>query len=100
VFIFTTGEILEAVSMMPFIMNHTPASHRGRMSAVLPLIMGAGFSLGPLIIGSILDKSNFQITWFIAAAVVLVSTIAMKFIDIHDARKTKGLKHEQKRQLT
>lgn len=89
VFIFTIGEILEAISTMPFIMNHTPASHRGRMSSIIPLIMGAGYSLGPLIMGSVLDNNGFQNSWIIAAAVVLISTIAMKGIDISQSRSKK-----------
>jgi MFS family permease len=87
VIVFTSGEILEAVSTMPFIMNHTPASHRGRMSSVLPLLMGAGFSIGPLVSGAVLDATSFRVTWTLAAAVVLVSTLAMKGIDIWEQRK-------------
>ena len=86
VFVFTMGEILEAVSTMPFIMNHTPASHRGRMSSVLPLIMGAGYSFGPIIMGSVLDSTGFQFSWIAAAGIVLISTIAMKIIDLSQNR--------------
>ncbi|MCK5674209.1 MAG: MFS transporter, partial [Spirochaetales bacterium] len=63
VIIFTTGEILEAISVMPFIMNHTPETHRGRMNSVLPIIMGAGFSIGPIVMGTVLEKSSFNISW-------------------------------------
>lgn len=87
VFIFTSGEILEAISTMPFIMNHTPASHRGRMSSVLPMIMGAGYSLGPLIMGSVLDSRGFSFSWIAAASVVVVSTVAMKAIDMTQKNK-------------
>jgi MFS family permease len=90
VFIFTIGEILEAISTMPFIMNHTPASHRGRMSSVIPLIMGAGYSIGPLVMGNVLDRKGFEKSWMIAASVVLLSTLAMKGIDLSQNRKAKG----------
>lgn len=88
VFIFTTGEILEAISTMPFIMNHTPASHRGRMSSILPLIMGSGYTLGPMVMGSVVDSRGFSFSWIAAAAVVLVSTVAMKGIDFSQSEKT------------
>jgi len=88
VFIFTIGEILEAISTMPYIMNHTPASHRGRMSSIIPMIIGAGYSAGPIIMGSILDKRGFQFSWIAAASVVLLSTIAMKLIDLAGDRQT------------
>lgn len=77
VFIFTLGEILEATSVMPFIMNHTPASHRGRMSSVLPLIMGLGFTVGPLVMGMILEVSSFAFAWKVSGLIVGVSTVGM-----------------------
>ena len=69
VLIFTLGEIMEAVSVMPYIMSRTPSSHRGRMSSVLPIIMGAGFVLGPMVLGPVLDGSSFPVTWHYATAV-------------------------------
>jgi len=87
VLIFTTGEILEAISTMPFIMNHTPASHRGRMSSVLPLIMGAGYSVGPIVMGGVLDNYGFSLSWILAASIVLISTLAMKGIDFSQRNK-------------
>ncbi len=92
IFIFTTGEILEAISAMPFIMNHTPASHRGRMSSVLPILMGAGFAVGPVVTGAVLDGTSFRFTWTFAAMIVLTATIAMKFIDIYDEKRTRDSK--------
>ena len=77
---------MEATSVMPFIMNHTPATHRGRMSSILPIIMGAGFSIGPVIMGSILDLRGFTFSWFLVAVIGLIATISMKFIDGVDSR--------------
>src|SRR6056297_840101 len=84
VFIFTLGEILEAISVMPFIMNHTPSSHRGRMSSVLPIIMGAGFGIGPLVMGYVLEYTSFEFSWRFAAAIVLIATFAMIFLEYKD----------------
>jgi MFS family permease len=86
VVIFTLGEILEAISVMPFIMNHTPASHRGRMSSVLPMIMGAGYSLGPLIMGIILQRTSFSYSWKIIGIIVLMATVFMGFLEIYDKK--------------
>ncbi|WP_304943627.1 MFS transporter [Vallitalea guaymasensis] len=77
VFIFTLGEILEAISVMPFIMNHTPATHRGRMSSVLPITMGLGFTVGPLIMGHVLEATSFSFAWKICALIVGVSALWM-----------------------
>jgi MFS family permease len=89
VFIFTLGEILEAISVMPFIMNHTPSSHRGRMSSVLPVIMGAGFSVGPLVMGYVLEYTSFEFSWRFAASVVLIATFSMFLIERRDTKKYK-----------
>jgi MFS family permease len=84
VLVITLGEVLDAISVMPFIMNHSPSTHRGRMSAILPIIMGTGFYLGPVIMGSVLDHSGFRFTWFLAAVVGVVMTLIMKGIDVAD----------------
>ncbi|MCK5154333.1 MAG: MFS transporter [Spirochaetales bacterium] len=91
VIVFTTGEILEAISIMPFIMNHTPETHRGKMNSILPLLMGAGFSIGPIVMGTVLEKSSFSVSWAVAAIVVLTATIGMRFIRTYDLKNTKQL---------
>lgn len=87
VLIFTLGEILEAISTMPFIMNHTPASHRGRISAVLPIIMGMGYTLSPLVMGYVLESLSFADAWKIIGLIGLVATILMKLVELYDNRK-------------
>jgi len=86
VFLFTLGEIMEAISVMPFIMNHSPATHRGRMGALVPIIMGSGFVLGPIIMGGVLDRSGFQAAWMTAAGTGVVMTLIMKAVDLADSR--------------
>ncbi|SHJ65269.1 Sugar phosphate permease [Dethiosulfatibacter aminovorans DSM 17477] len=86
VVIFTLGEILEAISVMPFIMNHTPASHRGRMSSVLPMIMGAGYSLGPFVMGMVLEGTSFEYSWKLVGIIVLTATVFMGFLELYDRR--------------
>lgn len=89
VFIFTLGEILEAISLMPFIMNHTPSSHRGRMSSILPMLMGTGYAIGPSIMGGVLENKGFSFSWILAASVVLIGALAMFFINRWDIRGQK-----------
>ncbi|GAA0179653.1 MFS transporter [Clostridium sediminicola] len=81
VLIFTIGEIIITISLMPFLANHTPASHRGRMNAVLPLIMGAGHTVSPFVIGYVLKYSSMEMAWRYIGIVMIISTIAMAFID-------------------
>ncbi len=97
VFIFTLGEISEAVSLMPFLMSHTPSTHRGRMSSVLPIIMGSGFVAGPIVLGSYLEKTSFRATWHLAALVGLAATIGMGLIDLYERKKGTGYSRDSRK---
>ena len=61
--IWSIGEILVTTNSNVYIANHTPMSHRGRFNAVIPVIMGAGFALGPLIAGEYIKKYGVTNIW-------------------------------------
>ena len=86
VFIFTLGEILLSISVMPFIVNHTPASHRGRMNAVLPTIMGTGYAIGPMVMGKILNHTTIESAWFLVGGIAFVSALFMLLLERYDGR--------------
>ncbi|WP_242825986.1 MFS transporter [Clostridium tunisiense] len=77
VVIFTLGEIVLAISTSPFIANHTPASHRGRMSAVLPIIFGAGHTLGPIGMGKILNLTSIEGGWKLVGVICIIASAIM-----------------------
>lgn len=87
--IFTLGEILEAISVMPYVMRHTPETHRARMSAFLPLIMGAGYGLGPPVMGIIKEKTSFQTTWLVSSGIGLLATFVILGLSIKGQNKEK-----------
>jgi len=88
-FIITLGEIIVTISFMPFLANHTPASHRGRMNAVLPIVMGLGFTFGPLIVGNLIPRYAISGTWKIVAIIAIISTIAMQFLDQAEGKSSR-----------
>ncbi len=97
VFIFTIGEILITISSMPFIANHTPSSHRGRMSSTLPLIIGLGFTLGPIIMGRVLEYVTLTKGWRIVGFIMLLFTIWMfllEKVDKHHHEKERDAKEQ------
>ncbi|MCY6485035.1 MFS transporter [Clostridium aestuarii] len=86
VFIFTIGEITIVISSTPFIINNTPASHRGRMNAILPLIMGFGHTIGPLIMGFVLKSSSTAFGWKIVGLVMIIFTLFMFILEKYDKK--------------
>lgn len=75
VIILTVGEIVVTTSSGPFIANHTPASHRGRMEAVLPIIMGFGYTIGPAVVGQILKFTAIENAWRFIGLVMIIFTL-------------------------
>lgn len=82
--IFTLGEILITTSFMPFITNRTPASHRGRMNAVIPLIMGIGYSIGPLLMGKGLDRYSIDTGWRLIGLLMTMGVLLMLLLERWD----------------
>lgn len=93
-FIFTIGEIVITISFMPFLANRTPASHRGRINAILPLIMGTGRALGPLIMGHVIEASSIEAGWKLVGLVMLGGVILMKGLDFLDNRMVEDVEGE------
>lgn len=75
--VLTIGEVLISIDSGAFIANNTPSSHRGRISSILPLISGAGYSLGPMIMGQIISKYNIKIAWIITTVFVSIGFTGM-----------------------
>ncbi|MDF2545256.1 MAG: transporter [Anaerosolibacter sp.] len=94
-FIFTLGEILLAISTAPFIANHTPASHRGRMSAVIPMIFGMGQTLGPIGMGQILTYTGIEPAWLLMGGIGMIFTILMFILEQKEEKKQLGVLENQ-----
>jgi MFS family permease len=95
VLIFTLGEIVLAISTSPFIANHTPASHRGRMSAVIPMIFGMGYTLGPVGMGQILGVTSIENAWILVGAISIVASCFMFLLEVIEGRKSLRVVEEQ-----
>ena len=78
--IWSIGEILVTTNTNVYIANHTPMSHRGRFNAVIPVIMGAGFALGPLISGDYIRKYGVNNIWPAICFLSIVAAVLMYFL--------------------
>jgi len=86
VIIITIGEIVVTISSGPFVVNHTPASHRGRMDAVMPIIMGLGHTIGPAVMGTMLKFTNIENGWRFVGFVMLIYTFFTYLLYTYDER--------------
>jgi len=88
VFLMTLGEIIVVISFTPFIINHTPASHRGRMNSVLPMLIGLGHTLSPYLMGSTLEYISIPKAWNLISILMIISIAGMYFLDQNEKGKT------------
>lgn len=90
-FIFTLGEIMMAITVVPFTVDNTPASHRGRMISTMAIIEDSGYTLGPLGMGIALSYISMETGWLALGASTLIFTLLMKRLEHREktiARKT------------
>lgn len=87
VFTFTIGEIILAISVTPFIVNHTPVSHRGRMNSVMPMMFGLGTTLGPVSMGFALTYVSLDIGWLFIGISTFIFALLMLGLEKAEAQK-------------
>lgn len=85
-FTFTLGEIILAISVTPFIADHSPASHRGRMNAVVPLLFNLGNTLGPLGMGKVLKYVSIESGWKGLGVSTFIFTLLMVGLEFYEKR--------------
>jgi MFS family permease len=93
--IITFGEITVTISSSPFLANHTPASHRGRIGSVLPIIMGAGHILGPGVMGTVLSLTGTNGAWFFIGAVMSIFAFFTLLLDRYENGKKAEVKNAE-----
>lgn len=83
--IWTLGEILIAINGGVYIANHTPISHRGRVSSVFPLVTGAGRVISMDVMSELIEVYNLRWVWkalFILGIIGGSIMIVIYFIEV------------------
>ena len=93
IIIMTVGEISISINGSAFAANHTPASHRGRVSAAIQLIFGVGSAISPMIMGKYITVKSISSGWMLICAIMIVSSSFMFLLSKMD--KTIEVKEEK-----
>ena len=78
--IFTTAEVFVTLNAGTFVSVHTPASHRGRLTAVTSSISGVGYAVGPLVMGQVAGRFEVHTSWLFVGGTVLVASLSMLWL--------------------
>ncbi|MBA3027571.1 MAG: MFS transporter [Desulfobacteraceae bacterium] len=72
---WSIAEILSATNISTYIANHSPMTHRGRINAIVPLIMFSGHAVGPRLAGWFIRSHSVEAIWPIALTLSLSAAV-------------------------
>lgn len=78
--IMTIGEIIVSINTPVIISNNSPISHRGRINGALSTIYGAGWALGPVVMGKFSSQYGIEKSWIVIFIVILIAAIFMSLL--------------------
>ncbi|WP_315120081.1 MFS transporter [uncultured Clostridium sp.] len=79
--IMTFGEIMVSINTPVFISNNSPPTHRGRINAILPTIYGAGWALGPVLMGGLLAYRPIETGWTAVFLLMFLAALLMMILN-------------------
>jgi predicted MFS family arabinose efflux permease len=88
--IWTTGEVLNATNAGVYIANNTPSTHRGRFNSAIQIITGAGFALGPLIMGLYINGKNIRNAWPLVFSIETLAALMIFALYLLEIRKERA----------
>lgn len=89
--VFTFGEIFNTLSSSPFLTRRIPASHRGRILAVLNVVCGLSGSAIQLLIGALYDRAGSGTAWLTIIGVGLAEIVLVAVMAGFDRKDYKDL---------
>ncbi len=89
--LFTTGEVISATNVNYYIANNTPITHRARFAAIMPVIMGTGQAIAPMIGGAISEHSGLNSLWYLVGATSAIGTIGVFCLYLHERKKKRAV---------
>lgn len=84
--VFTFGEIFNTLSSSPFLTRRIPASHRGRILAVMNVVCGLSSSAIQLLVGMIYDRRGSTTAWSAIIAVGIAEILIVAVMAVFDRK--------------
>lgn len=89
--VFTFGEIFNTLSSSPFLTRRIPASHRGRIIAVMNVVCGLSSSAIQLAVGWIYDKAGSPTAWTTVIGIGIAEILIVAVMAAFDRKDYPGL---------
>ena len=93
--VFTFGEIFNTISSSPFLTRRIPASHRGRILAVMNVVCGLSSSGIQLLVGMLYDRSGSTTAWSSVIAIGLAEIVILAVMAVFDRKDYPDLQKRQ-----
>lgn len=84
--VFTFGEIFNTLSSSPFLTRRIPASHRGRILAVMNVVCGLSSSAIQLLVGMLYDRRGSTTAWSAIIAVGIAEILIVAVMAVFDRK--------------
>ena len=84
--VFTFGEIFNTLSSSPFLTRRIPASHRGRILAVMNVVCGLSSSGIQLLVGMLYDRRGSTTAWSAIIAVGITEILIVAVMAVFDRK--------------
>ena len=88
--VYTLGEVVDATNTHYYIANNTPMSHRARFSAILPVIMGTGHAIAPVIGGQVSSRHGLGVLWVLVGITAIIGAIGVFILYLTEPKHTKA----------
>jgi MFS family permease len=85
-FIWTLGEIINAVNMGVFVAKHSPENWRASFQSFTTVFFQSGAALGPLVAGPVIAGAGHSVLWIATSALCGAWGIGALFLDRWDRR--------------
>lgn len=92
--IWTIGEILVVTNASVYIANHSPINQRGRFSSIFSIISGAGYAVGPMLMGKFITSHGIRNVWIVVFLASLAAFVGFINLNVFEKR-SKGILNEK-----